>query len=212
MTRKPRRERLLTRRAILQAGTLLAGSLAASPLFAQANPTPIGTVEEIRGEAFVETGGGRRQLQPNAPIHVGDLLSTNRDARLVLKLGPATTVKLGGGSRLKIDRYLADTGGEFDMIAGHLQFERKGKQLPEGITFRSAYGLIAVRGTRFYAGPNRGTFGVLVGEGSVVVTGGGRGVVVAAQQGTDIKAPGQPPSRPAPWTIARVREMQANFR
>lgn len=201
----------MNRRQFLGAGAGLVGALAAAPTIAQSR-APIGAIEEMRGEAFAEQGSDRRPLSPNGELFVGDLLTTGDNARLVMKLGPATTIKLGAQARLKIDRYLADVGGEFDMQAGHMMFERRGKPTTEGISFRSAYGLLAVRGTRFYAGPNRGQFAVLVGAGKVEVTAGNRTVMVLPQQGIDIKAPGQPPTEPAPWQAARIREMQGNFR
>lgn len=196
---------------MLRGGGTLIGVMAAGPLLAQSRPAPIGAVEEIRGEAAAEQGGTLRQLGPKADILVGDLLTTAKSARLTLRLGPATTIRLGGDARLKVERYLADTGGEFDLQAGHMMFQRSGKPASEGITFRSAYGLMAVRGTRFYAGPNRGQFALLVGEGLVQVSAGGRTVLVRPQQGIDIKAPGQPPTVPAAWQLPRIREMQRNF-
>src|SRR5262249_33890998 len=153
-----------------------------------------------------------RELKRQSDIFIGDLVATGNNGRLVLKLGPATTIKLGGLSKLRIDRYLAETDGEFEMMAGHMPFEHRGKPASEGFLFRSGYGLMAVRGTRFYAGPNRGQFAVLVGEGLVEVTAGGLAVLVGPQQGIDIKAPGQRSSAPALWKIPRIREMQANFR
>lgn len=200
------------RRDLLKAGLGLAGTLVASGAFAQSRPTPIGTIEEIRGEAFAEGDGARRALSTNGDIFVGDLLSTGNGARLVMKLGAATTIKLGEQSRLKIDRYLAETGGEFDMQAGHVMFERTGKPATQGITFKSAFGLLAVRGTRFYAGPNRGQFALLVGHGRVEVTAGGTTVMVRRQEGIDIHSPGAPPTTPAAWKLPRIREMQGIFR
>jgi hypothetical protein len=193
--------------------SLAAGSLLfASASQAQVSQAPLGTVEETRGEVNAEREGQRRKLQPKGQIFAGDVISTGDGALLVLKLGAATTIKLGAQARLKVEQYLADAGGVFDMQAGHLMFERKGKQATDGITFRSAYGLIAVRGTRFYAGPNRGAFAVLVGEGRVEVTSGGRTVQVRPQEGIDIKGQNQAPTTPAPWAVPRIREMLANFR
>lgn len=203
--------RCVDRRQFLTGVAGLSGAFAFSRTAHAQKPAPIGTIEGLRGEAFAEQGSERRPLAPNADIFVGDVLTTGDNARLVMKLGPATTIKLGAQARLKIDRYLADVGGEFDMQSGHMMFERRGKPTTDGITFRSAYGLLAIRGTRFYAGPNRGQFAVLVGEGRVEVTAGSRSVMVLPQQGIDIKAPGQPPTTPAPWKEPRVREMQRNF-
>lgn len=205
-------DRTIDRRTLLQTGACLTAALGSGPLLAQAKPTPIGTIEELRGDAFAEQGSDRRTLSAKANIFVGDLLTTGNNALIVLKLGEATTIRLGAQAKLKIDRYLADVGGEFDMQAGHLMFERRGKQATEGITFRSAYGLLAVRGTRFYAGPNRGGFALLVGEGLVQVSAAGRTVLVRPQEGIDIKAPGQPPTVPAAWGVPRIREFQRNFR
>ncbi len=202
----------IRRRDVLKAGAGIAGVLLAAPVLAQTRATPIGTIEAVRGEAFAEANGERRKLAAKGEIFVGDVLSTGADARLVMKLGAATTIKLGADSRLKVDRYLAETGGEFDMQAGHMMFERTGKPASQGITFKSAYGLLAVRGTRFYAGRNRGQFAVLVGEGRVEVTAGGRSVMVRPQEGIDIKQPGAQPTAPAAWRLPRVREMLANFR
>lgn len=202
----------IRRRDVLKIAAGITGALLAAPALAQTRPTPIGTIEAIRGEAFAEANGERRKLAAKGEIFVGDLLSTGADARLVMKLGAATTIKLGADSRLKVDRYLAETGGEFDMQAGHMMFERTGKPASQGITFKSAYGLLAVRGTRFYAGRNRGQFAVLVGEGRVEVTAGGRSVMVRPQEGIDIRQPGAQPTAPAAWKLPRVREMLANFR
>lgn len=200
------------RRMLVKSGLGFIGVMAAGPLLAQPRPAPIGTISEIRGDVFAEQGSERRKLGPQGEVYVGDLLMTGTNALLVMKLGAATTIKLGAESRLKIDRYLAETGGEFDMQAGHMMFERTGKPATGGITFRSAFGLLAVRGTRFYAGPNRGQFAVLVGEGRVEVNAGGRSVMVLPQQGIDIKAPGQAPTTPAQWQLPRIREMQQKFR
>lgn len=204
------------RRDVIKAALGIAAAGVAAPALAQPRTEPrtgpIGTIEEIRGEGFAESNGERRRLAARGDVFVGDLLSTGSNALLVMKLGAATTIKLGADSRLKVDRYLAETGGEFDIQAGHMMFERTGKPATQGITFKSVYGLLAVRGTRFYAGPNRGQFALLVGEGRVEVTAGGRSVMVRPQEGIDIKSPGAPSTTPAPWQLPRIREMLANFR
>jgi hypothetical protein len=51
---------------------------------------------------------------------------------------------------------------------------------------RSPYGLMAVRGTTFFAGPSNDVFGVFVARGVVAVTGGGRTVVLRLGLGTNI--------------------------
>ncbi len=200
------------RRDVLKTALGLAAAGLAAPSFAQPRAAPIGTIAEIRGEGFAERDGERRKLTAKGDVFVGDLLSTGSNALIVMKLGASTTIKLGADSRLKVDRYLAETGGEFDIQAGHMMFERTGKPATQGISLKSVYGLLAVRGTRFYAGPNRGEFALLVGEGRVEVVAGGRTVMVRPQEGIDIHSPGAPPTTPAPWNQPRIREMLAKFR
>lgn len=206
-------DRAIDRRTAIRMGVALAGLATAGVSQSQPAAAAIGVVQELRGTVDAERDGKRIPLALKGNVMPGDTLITGDNALVVLQLGPSTTIKLGAQARLKIERYLAEVGGTFDLQAGPMFFERRGaKPASEGITFRNAYGLIAVRGTRFYAGPNRGAFAVLVGEGRVEVTAGGRTVMVRPQEGIDIKAPGQPPTAPAPWRLPRIREMQGYFR
>lgn len=177
---------------------------AMSSVFAAAEAA--GIVEALAGKAQAWVGGISRDLTAKAPVFVGDLVKTATDTRTTLKLGDRTTIKLGATTSLRIDRYLMDAGGEIDLGEGAMQFERTGKPASTELKFKSAYGLIAVRGTRFWAGMSRGVFGVLVGTGAVAVTGASKTVVVRAQQGTDIARPGAEPTDPRPWPGDRVTE------
>ena len=89
-------------------------------------------------------------------------------SRLGMRLGRNTTVKLGEQARLKIDRFIVDAGGEMTLSSGPMLFD--GQPLRAGLQIRSPFALIAVRGTRFFAGPSNGRFGVFVVRGSVAVT------------------------------------------
>jgi ferric-dicitrate binding protein FerR (iron transport regulator) len=64
--------------------------------------------------------------------------------------------------------------------------------------------LIAVRGTRFFAGPSNGVFGVFVERGSVTVAAAARQVLLRAGQGTDIHHPGAAPTPAAKWGRPRI--------
>lgn len=209
MTWDPSMARLRRRDFMVAAGaTLLSPALSTVSWAADA----AGAVDDVKGEAKAEQAGAGRPLAPKAPVFIGDMLSTGQKSRLALRLGERTTLKLGAEARLKLDKFVAETGGDFELMAGSVFFDRSGPPAKDGIQFRNAYGLIAVRGTRFYAGPSRGKFGILVGHGRVEVTSGGRTVVLGPQQGTDIAAVGAAPSEPRSWPTARVREMQARFR
>jgi ferric-dicitrate binding protein FerR (iron transport regulator) len=70
---------------------------------------------------------------------------------------------------------------------------------------QTSFGLIAVRGTRFFAGQSAGVFGVFVERGRVAVSAAGTEVLVRAGQGTNIAHPGDAPTPAAPWGGARIR-------
>lgn len=167
----------------------------------------VGEVASLQGEASTEAEGKHRVLSVGGEIHLNEVVSTAANSRLALRLGRRTNLRLGANTRLRIDRYIVDAGGDFELLDGVIMFDHTSGATPFNGTFRSLYGLIAVRGTRFYAGPSRGTFAVLVGSGRVELTAGGRTVIVGPQEGSDIARPGDTPSKPARWKHARVLEM-----
>ena len=72
----------------------------------------------------------------------------------------------------------------------------KKKQNAESV-LRSLFGLIAIRGTRVFAGPSNGVFGVFVDRGSVDVTAAGKTVTLAAGSGPTSPTPAiRRPTRP----------------
>lgn len=146
---------------------------------------------------------GRRTLERNSSVFVADLIGTGAASRLLIHLGEQTRVRLGEHARIVIDRYLVDAGGEFRLEAGAMHFDRAAGKGPP-LQIRSPYGLIAVRGTRFFAGPSGNVFGVFVERGSVSVTAAGREVVLLMGQGTDIPQPGDKPTTARRWRDLRI--------
>lgn len=197
------------RRALLGlAGAAVGAALLPGPA---AGAEVAGRVASLSGRAQAEAAGAIRALAVGEVIHVAETVSTGDDSRLALQLGPATMVNLGARTRLKIDRYLLEAGGELNLISGGVLFDRKSEGPPRADTvIRSAYGLMAVRGTRFFAGMSRGVFGVFVEHGRVDVTGGGRTVRVTAGLGTDIARRGGRPTAPHRWGEARIAEAIAS--
>lgn len=177
-----------------------------------ASASPAGEVAAMKGTASATAGDRSRNLETKSSVFVGETVATSAGSRMLMRLGQRTTLRLGEATRIKIDRYIVDAGGEIDLGQGAVQFERVGPRSKEPLTIRSEYGLIAVRGTRFFAGPSRGKFGILVGSGRVEVTSGGKTVTVGPQQGTDIERPGAPPSKPGTWKHRRVREALRSVR
>jgi hypothetical protein len=164
-----------------------------------------GLVETIRGEAFAELKGARRALAVRANVFVEETIMTGEAARLALRFGGDTRLRLGAAARLTIDRYIANAGGEFSLMEGGMLYDRpRSKQSAESV-LRSLFGLIAIRGTRVFAGPSNGVFGVFVAHGAVDVTAAGKTVTLGRGFGTNIAKPGDPPTDPAAWKRGRIR-------
>jgi hypothetical protein len=168
-----------------------------------------GSVETVTGEAFAESAKLRRELAMQAPVFMGDLVGTGPQSRVGLRLGRATILKLGAEARVRLDRFIANAGGVLELQGGAMLFDGpKGR----GVSVRSPFALIAVRGTRFFAGPSGNVFGVFVARGRVQVTAGGRRVTLADGMGTNIASPGARPSIPAAWGNARIQEALASVK
>jgi hypothetical protein len=164
-----------------------------------------GEVSDVKGEAFAEKNSVRRDLEREAPLFIRDQIGTGAASRLTMRLGRDTILRLGERARLVIDRFLIDAGGEIRLESGPMLFDRAVGGPPASLQIRSMFGLIAVRGTRFFAGPSNGVFGVFVERGSVTVSAAGQHVVLGAGQGTNVRWPGAAPTRPAQWRDPRIR-------
>ena len=163
-----------------------------------------GSVEELKGEAFAQAEQERRSLGNAASIFLDDEVSTGSQSRLTIRLGKDTTVRLGELAHLKIDRSVKNADGDLTLGSGALLFDRAPGAEPKPLQIRSSFGLIAVRGTQFFAGPSAGVFGVFVERGSVSVTAAGTEVVLRAGEGTNIPKPGDAPTPPAAWGQLRI--------
>ena len=162
-----------------------------------------GMVTEVKGDAFAEAQNQRRTLEQSAALFIKDTVGTGADARLTMRLGKDTTLHLGQLARLTIDRFLMNAGGDITLDAGPMLFDSPAGR-PSPLQIHSSFGLIAVRGTRFFAGPSNGVFGVFVERGSVAVSAAGVRVVVGEGQGTNIARPGDAPTPPAAWGAPRI--------
>jgi len=201
--------RPLHRRSFVRAAMAAVAVLVARKARAEAGQRA-GAVELVKGEAFAEASAARRTLDRDAPVFIGDHCGTGPDSRLVMQLGGTTRVNLGEKARITIDRYLMDMGGEFTLQSGPMLFDRAAGTKPSPVHIRSSFGLIAVRGTRFFAGPSNGVFGVFVERGTVSVAAGGRRVTLRSGEGTDIRRPGAAPTPPKRWGDGRIREALAS--
>jgi hypothetical protein len=201
-----KRDRFCNRRWLLRQGAL------AMPLILALRPAraveQVGSVQDVTGEAFGELESARRPLDRAAPVFLSEEVMTGAASRLAMRLGRDTTVRLGEQARLKIDRFLVNAGGEMTLRSGPLLFD--GQPRRAGVQIRSPFALIAVRGTRFFAGPSNDRFGVFVARGSVAVTSAGQQVILHQGDGTDIISPGTPPTPVKRWAPERIRAALAS--
>jgi hypothetical protein len=172
----------------------------------------VGSIAELRGEAVAESGDRRRALKVRSPVAIGDTLATAKQSRLRAALGGRTTLRLGAETRVKIDRFLVDSGGELVLGGGALLLDAPANQFPQGLAVESPFALIAVRGTRLFAGKIDGVFGVFVSRGSIDVTAGGKRVRLKAGEGTDIKRAGGPPGPVKAWGQPKIHKAFALVR
>jgi ferric-dicitrate binding protein FerR (iron transport regulator) len=203
---KPQRYlgRLIGRRELfgLTLGTAFASMFGAPSIAADA----AGRVEDLKGEAFADASNQHRVLEKSSQVYVGDNVATGASSRLTMLLGEDTTIRLGENARLVIDQFLSTTGGEISLPSGPMLFERPNGSRPMPVKIKSSYGLIAVRGTTFFAGPSNDVFGVFVEHGTVVVSNAGGEVTLNAGEGTNLATPDAKPTAPAVWGKERIRK------
>ena len=191
---------IFTRRHALLVGAVMT-SVHGSP---HAQEGPAGTIDTLHGNAFAEGAIPRRALHPAAEVFVNDLVETEINSGLTMHLGKATFVKLGALAKFRIDKFVVDAGGIFELEQGPMLMDRDDSQKSQTLQIRSPFALIAPRGTMFFAGPSNNVFGVFVGRGVVSVTAGDRTVILRPGLGTNIANPGDAPSEPRRWGPGRI--------
>lgn len=191
----------IDRRLLLRSIMALAAFCVVRPALSAA--TVVGSVSEIVGDVSAELNDQRRKLTRRSSIFLNDTLSTAAASRLRALLARRTSLRLGAQTSVRIDRFIVDSGGELVLDSGALLIDTRGRLL-KGLEVQSPFALIAVRGTRFFAGPIDGIFGVFVARGAVDVSGGGTTVRLNAGEGTDIARPGAPPGPVKKWGQPKI--------
>ena len=197
---------IVNRRTVVLAGAALVFPAVSE----QASAASIGQALDVRGRVSAYRGEKGQGLFSGAPLELRDRVQTARQSFARLELAGRTTVYIGGQAQLTIDRYVAETGGTLRLGEGAVLVDRS-ERLPKiRLQIRSAYGLIGIRGTRVFAGPSRGAFGVFVARGRVVVSAAGESRILTAGQGVEIGRPGEEPGNVTRWSEARIDEALAS--
>jgi len=193
---------LIARRSVL-IGLGLAG-LVPAVANAALEIVEAGAVETQSGDSTGQLRGEKRALAVGSPVFIDDTLLTAAGARLGVKLGEATHLSLGERTRVRIDKFLVDRGGELVLDSGAIRFDRPSDKPSGALTVTTPLGLIVARGTKFFAGPSDGVFGVFVEHGLVTVKTKRGSVSLTDGLGTNMTSIKAAPSPAAPWPDARV--------
>lgn len=125
------------------AGFLAAAALAGTPTWAQ-----VARVEAVQYPAWLERGGYRVPLAPGIPLQARDKLLTGANARLELRLGEGSAVKLGENAQFVVER--AQQRGVFraalSVIAGAFRFTSQAVR-PRDIAIKVNNVTLGIRGT-----------------------------------------------------------------
>ncbi|OBZ96776.1 iron dicitrate transport regulator FecR [Pararhizobium polonicum] len=201
------RQGLIGRRTFIAGCALVVGGLAAIPTRAS---TVIGKASDVRGKVSLKRAERQEGLATGAQIMDNDYVATGTHSFADLALEGDTRILLGSETALLLDSFIAGQGGTMELGMGQIVFDR-----PEGLpkidlALRTTFGMIGVRGTKFFCGPNRGVFAVFVEHGQVSVDGGGVRRLVGAGEGIEIARPGDAPTQTVKWKEARIVEAYAS--
>lgn len=197
----------VSRRALLALTPAALLALSLRPAFAA---TPIGKAVAVTGRADLKRAGAVTSLALDSDIMLDDEVVTRTNGSAQLLLSPDTMINLGAGAQLLIDQFIAEQGGTLNLGSGALVLDRPEGSAPETTTIKTAFAMIGVRGTKMFAGPSKGVFGVFVEHGEVRVLAKGVGRILRAGDGVNIAAPGEAPSEVAKWGAPRIAEAYAS--
>ena len=121
-------------------------------------------------------------------------------------------MRLGPETKVTLDTFIVNRGGEIALASGAVLLDTGAGKFPKGLSIQSPFALIAVRGTRVFAGDIEGTFGVFAARGVVDVTAGGKTVRLKAGEGTDIAHSGDAPGPVKKWGAPKIAKAMALVR
>ena len=198
----------LHRRQILKA--TIAGASLVVPWSPTLAADAVGSVKRVQGSALLKRDDGELTAAAGTDILARDVaLTGDQPSRLQLQFGGATIVRLGANSIFEVERFVAGLAQSLQLEQGAAFIEHDSQKTPD-LTLRTPYALLAARGTKFFAGPSNGVFGIFVQSGLVDVETFAGKVTLAAGEGTDIAGPGGAPTAPKRWKPPRVRAALAS--
>lgn len=136
------------------------------------------TVEAVQFPAWLERGGRAVPLAPGMPVEAKDSLLTGANARVLLRLGEGSTVKIGENARFVVER-VEDRGlfrAAFAVVAGAFRYTSTIAR-PRDISIRAKHVTAGIRGTDVWGKSEEASGLVCLLEGRVSVSSPGHPAV-----------------------------------
>ncbi|MCB1840177.1 MAG: FecR domain-containing protein [Rhodospirillales bacterium] len=138
--------------------------------------SPIGAVQEIKGEATVTRVDGKVEvLGVGSPIYQGDIIETSEDGAVNVMFMDESTFAVSSDARLAIDEYVFDPAtqagsSDFSVLKGVFVFTSGliGRDDPDDVHIDTPSGSIGIRGTIIMGNVDTGEITVV--EGAIVLT------------------------------------------
>jgi len=173
----------------------LVNAFARSPLEFAANGTandesPVGAVEEVKGEATVTRADGTvEKITIGTPIYQGDVVETDAAGAVNIVFIDETSMAVSENARLAIDQYTFVPATEsgttnFSVLRGLFVFTSGliGRDDPDDVSIDTPVGSIGIRGTIIAGEINPGgDSNITVLEGAIVITNGAMNVTLSEQ-------------------------------
>jgi hypothetical protein len=137
---------------VLRRGILIAISLAFGVAGCEAAlAQTVGRTISVKPGVFRNSAGTSLSLGVGAPVGADDLLNTDAQGRTNLRFLDQSTLDIGPGSDVKIDRFVYNpnrtaAGASISLVKGVLRYNSRGA--PDGaVQFRTATSTLGIRGT-----------------------------------------------------------------
>lgn len=114
---------------------------------------PAAVIDRVQGSAWIDRAGKEMPATPGTELIVTDTIRTGAAARVYLRLGEGSLVKLGENARLALLDLTPERGGVFhavlDVVAGAFRFTTQAVEKPRkrDIKIRIATATAGIRGT-----------------------------------------------------------------
>lgn len=166
----------------------------------------VGSVAKLKGSAIAMQDATPRVLKVQAPIMMGDVISTGKDSRVVLKMLDDAEFSLGARTNFVVEEYFlrADSGnagvrllsGAVAIVTGKIAALNS-----HPFKLKTASAILGVRGTTFWGGELDGTlqFALIKGQGVTVENQAGKVEITGIGHGTKVTDENTAPTQPKKW-------------